>query len=686
MNHSAIASPQVQHSYRPDIDGLRAVSVLVVVFYHAGISWFSGGFVGVDVFFVISGFLITKIIIDDINSDKFSFMNFYERRIRRIIPALVSVYIVCFIFGAIILLPGELKDFGKSLARSAYFVSNIYFYDTSGYFDAPSHTKPLLHTWSLSVEEQFYIVWPIILLIAFKSLQQNWRLGIFSGAIIASIVYAEWEIARQDNAAAFYLLQARAWELLLGAMVAFSPFRFRSTKILSEMLAVAGLSLIILSAILLSQHSSFPGFNALFPCLGAVLIITSGQYHDTFVSRLLRLRPVVAIGLISYSLYLWHWPIFSFAHTILDRPPQLAEALPLILLSFLVAYLSWRFIEQRFRMQSGGLGRSERAARSVVGIGVATICVFIVAGVGTDSADGLPSRFGEDVRRIVKSAEERGKRHTCYELPASYPSGDACDLNVVAGRESYDVVLVGDSHAGHYAAGVASILRQLGASGRLMSRGGCLPLPEVRTWTNGQIRNKCISLRDNVETFLFEQKQGQLVILAARWAVYTEDKRSEIGGGMGLRLIDDKGEIDTTHVTSRRVFKEKLNLLIKKLSDSGRDVLILGQVPPHPTNPVPCVVKAMHRDASMAPCMLPRREAEKRLSFSNSVIREIAESYPNVWAFLPSELICKRKRCGLFLDRVYLYRDDDHINVGGSKVLAKYFKKTPAFDKLNRTI
>ena len=297
--------------YRKDIDGLRAVAVLAVVFFHSKLPGFSGGFVGVDVFFVISGFLITGLMAHDRGADRFSLVTFYFRRVRRIVPALLCVYVACTLLAAVLMLPGDMAEFGRSLLSSATFISNHFFYRLAGYFGGESDLKPLLHTWSLSIEEQFYLVWPLLFLVIGRW-QYRW-LPYFVWAAGAISLAASVVMVGYQKEAAFFLAPFRAWELLLGASLALLSRRPAIPAWLAELCASAGLSMIVASVLFLDEGHAFPGLLALPPCLGTALLIFAGMERRPAVTRLLSTGPAVAVGLISYSLYLWHWPILSFA-------------------------------------------------------------------------------------------------------------------------------------------------------------------------------------------------------------------------------------------------------------------------------------------------------------------------------------------------------------------------------------
>jgi peptidoglycan/LPS O-acetylase OafA/YrhL len=336
--------------YRPDIDGLRGIAVLLVVLYHLELFSVSGGFIGVDVFFVISGFLITSIVIGEINHKEFSILYFYERRVRRIFPALFSVLLVCTVIGFALLIPPDFEKYGRSLIATVFFVPNIFFASQKSYFSPDNDRHPLLHTWSLGVEEQFYLALPLLLLLLLK-FSSRLRLILIGLAFIASLCWC-FALVKVQPVSAFYLAPSRAWELLLGVFIAhLRPLPSRNRWIL-EVTALLGLCLIGGSAFLLSERILFPGPYGLLPTIGAGLVIYTGTCGNTITSRLLSCTPLVRIGLISYSLYLWHWPLLSFLTIAQDDKPGGSIRYALLLASIGLAWGSWRWIEQPFRSAS----------------------------------------------------------------------------------------------------------------------------------------------------------------------------------------------------------------------------------------------------------------------------------------------------------------------------------------------
>jgi peptidoglycan/LPS O-acetylase OafA/YrhL len=371
--------------YRPDVDGLRAVAVLSVLLFHARVPGFSGGFVGVDVFCVISGFLITSITVREIKDGSFSLAAFYERRARRILPALFVTVLVSWMAAALLYMPPEFASFSASVAATATFVSNIVFWNQSGYFAGPAEIKPLLHVWSLAVEEQYYLLFPPALMV-FARRGRNAAFGFIGIVFLISFAVGVWATIRAPGAA-FYLTPARAWELMLGAMLAFDGIPGIGGDRIANCAGVLGLGMIAWAVAAFSSATPFPGWNAAIPCVGTALLLHSGGSGRTVTARLLRIKPLVFVGLISYSLYLFHWPLLAVARYfwIAPLPPW---AGPVLLgIAGVAAALSWRFVEQPFR------ARSRITRRQVFSAGAVASAVAITAGLGGYLSDGIPARF-----------------------------------------------------------------------------------------------------------------------------------------------------------------------------------------------------------------------------------------------------------------------------------------------------
>jgi peptidoglycan/LPS O-acetylase OafA/YrhL len=442
--------------HRPDIDGLRGLAVLLVVLFHLD-TRFTGGFIGVDVFFVISGYLISAVILSDLAANNFSLLNFYERRIRRILPALLAMLAVTSVLAWRFLIPSELVAYGRSQAATLASVSNILFRSQAAYFDTPSTFKPLLHTWSLGVEEQFYLVFPLLLLAIHRAFPQRLRLILYT--LTAASFAASAIMVVRDRNAAFFLAPFRAWELLLGALVSQKFLPTPSTRITRNIASAAGLLLILWPALHYASGTRFPGPAALAPCVGAALILAAGQTGPSLAASALAARPIAFIGLISYSLYLWHWPLLVFQRSdslLFPNPLTRTTTLLFLALVIAIASLSWAFIEQPFR--TGRLRPNRRTLFIATGSATATLAAASVALV---SLQGFPSRFPPAAQTVAAFATYDRAPSTrdglCYLQPTAaftdfHP--DPCLLQR-PGRKS--ILLAGDSHAAALFPGLARV-------------------------------------------------------------------------------------------------------------------------------------------------------------------------------------------------------------------------------------
>jgi len=436
----------MSHTYRRDIDGLRAVAVGLVVLFHTGVPAFSGGFIGVDIFFVISGYLITGILVREMDRGSFSILNFYERRVRRIVPALVPVLLFCCLAAYFLLLPGDLVHFAHSIFAAVFSYSNLYFWRQAGYFEQ-THVRFLLHTWSLAVEEQFYVLFPLILVLLQR--RPGWRRFAIALLALVSFAVAEGLIIAHRTEAAFFLPFSRAWELLMGSMLALKLVRLPESRWAREILGVAGAGLLVLAAWLLSPVTPFPGAAALLPCLGAALLLAAGEGPGSVVSSLLGVRPLVFVGLISYSLYLWHWPLVLIAR--ICALPGIGDKGPLhkasiLLLSVVAAWLSWRFVEQPFRL--GGQRRfSQRQV--FAGAAAATCLVGSIASLYAWSG-GFAYRFparAVEVGRYLDVAGEGSRNGVCFITSTNEFSDFKPSTCTVLDPNRPNYLLFGDSHA-----------------------------------------------------------------------------------------------------------------------------------------------------------------------------------------------------------------------------------------------
>jgi peptidoglycan/LPS O-acetylase OafA/YrhL len=492
---------------RDDIDGLRALAIGPVVLYHCGFKdHIPGGFIGVDIFFVISGFLITGLVTADIEKGRFSLVDFYNRRVRRIFPALFTVYAFIFLAALALLLPSEVANVGKGVLSSLAFVSNVYFYSLSGYFDAESALNPLLHTWSLSVEEQFYVVLPVSLY-AMRSLSRAKVTGIVLAVTLASFAASIWSVATNPTAA-FYFVQYRAWELGLGSLLALGFAPQTLTPRAANISAAAGLAMIVGSVFLIDARTPFPGLAALPACLGTAMIIHAGAHSQTLVARLLSLTPMRFVGLVSYSFYLWHWPVWVYTR-INHRPDALIERLAIVLASFLLAVLSWHFIERPFRTRPYRTTPIRTLANAAIGMAVVMLIAF---GIGPAAAVLRPtSQRAEQVLAFASyQANPTYRTGKCFLTSAynnfAYFAQPDC-LALSADKPNY--VLIGDSHAAHFYAGLSAAPNDVNVMQATAS--GCKPIDG----THGD--RWCTDLINFMFNDFLPKHHVDAVILSAAW-------------------------------------------------------------------------------------------------------------------------------------------------------------------------
>ena len=456
--------------YRREIDGLRALAVVPVVLFHAGIAGFPGGYVGVDVFFVISGYLITSILREDMERGGFSFAAFYERRARRILPALFVVMLACLPFAWSWQGPEQFADFAKSGIATLIFASNLYFWNQSGYFAPQSETQPLLHTWSLAVEEQFYLFFPVILILLYRSFLRDRMITSLVLIGAASFLACQWGWRNAPDAN-FYLAPFRTWELMSGAICAFVLREAPPRP--SEAPAILGIAFITLSILILGEHTPFPSSLTLLPVAGTCLVILYAR-EGTAACRLLSLRPLVAIGLVSYSFYLWHQPIFVFARARWPETHALMPSLVLIALAFFLAALSWRWIERPFRHPSPRMGGG-RWQLAVLGSGATAIAAAMLY-VGAQG--GVPERF--DARALAHVATGREVPAMLEQCKLGYaPARPRSCLNNPGADPVFHIALIGDSHASQWTEALNSAGDQHGWQIETFAKSAC-PMTEIR--------------------------------------------------------------------------------------------------------------------------------------------------------------------------------------------------------------
>jgi peptidoglycan/LPS O-acetylase OafA/YrhL len=615
--------------YRADIDGLRAVAVLSVLAFHYG-AGIRGGYTGVDVFFVISGFLITQVLATEIAAGTFSVVGFYDRRMRRILPALLTMLAAVLLAGRWLLSPGDYVSLANSTAAAAFGVSNFFFHAHTGYFDQVADLMPLLHTWSLAVEEQFYVVWPLLLL-ALAAVRS--RIPVAATLAVIVVIGCAGSIAyfQYFPKAAFYMALPRAWELALGALLAFLP---ALPRLAGEIAAVAGLVLIGIGFTV--SPDKFPGQYALYPCLGAALVIWQ-RAQATISGRLLGL--LAPVGLISYSLYLWHWPVWVYFRIYINNgKPSAAEALALAIVSIILATLSYRYVERPFRKPLWSAPRTVSAGFACV---VAVFCASMYVG----TADGFPQRMPADAQ-AMRSLEVMWE-WPCKDSAVEGIPGLYCVFGAPWQTAKRKTMIWGDSHAQHFAPIFAAINADPERSYLVFA--GCPPVLGDEFFLaipdGARYADRCKRYHANGVKLLKEDTSITRVIFTSNW--YEVPDRIQ-GVSNGLQAMNSA-----------------LTKLITETSAPDRRFFLIGMVPHLPPGIVECAISERSR-LLRRPCVSAVRGSDaitaKRLTApTDRMLIEVANALPNVAAIIPAEKLCRNDVCDVALDGEFLYRDQGHI-------------------------
>lgn len=637
--------------YRPEIDGLRAVAVLAVALFHAELGPFTGGFVGVDVFFVISGFLITGIIWRAVEQGRFSLVHFYERRVRRIMPALVVVTLAIIAFTLLYKTPREARTFGESLSFLGLFASNFFFMQERGYFDAPLDQFALLHSWSLAVEEQFYIVFPLLLM-AVGALAPKRVRGVVWVLTGLSFIAAAITVTI-DKDLAFFASPLRFWELSIGALLAVGAAPTIASKPLRETLSWIGALLIAISCAAYDKLTPFPGLAALAPCLGAALIIhanaEAGRYGLTLVGRGLSLQPVVFIGLASYSFYLWHWPALSFAQYATIRPLEAWEAALVLLVSFGLAVLSLYFVERPFRSVDGVMRRRPLFV-------AAALCLlgFVGLGVALQESKGWPQRLPADVLAMTTGdAIEFGVDRNCLSEHDRLDPKDReaifvifCRIGDVAAEPK--TLIWGDSHSLAMSTAFDAAGKDVGASAIMTSRAACPPVTDydfyrTETWEGCTKHNRAVM--KNAARLGVER-----VVLIASWAGYT-----------------DRDQSDGFNLDSADLLERRLRATVEELQALGMKVVLATPVQVFAYD-IPSAMARTRMFGLPDPVDRSRAAFETRNATVIEIIRRVADA-ASAEVFPLHEQFCDAETCATERDGRPLYADHGHINILAAQAL-----------------
>jgi peptidoglycan/LPS O-acetylase OafA/YrhL len=648
----------VSQPYLPFIDGLRALAVLAVILFHFHVAYIDGGYVGVDVFFVLSGYLITNLIDVGLRRQGFSFAHFYERRARRILPALIITCALCAVAAAVLFVPHDLREFGKSLKGAAFFYSNVVFAQATGYFAEPLSMKPLLHTWSLAVEEQFYLLYPP-LLYALHRASGGSRVRLWGAMSVLSVIALTtsilWVKANADTA--FYLLPPRAWELLAGALIALAPWPWRLPRAASETMAVLGALFIACSFSIYDRNTPFPGTAALLPCIGTMLLIISNLNCTTRVGRMLSHRSLVYIGLISYGLYLFHWPILAFGRYFLDHELSGAESCAALAATLGLALVSYHCVEVPVR--SGTFLRSRKRLFQASAAGLAVVGAMGIAAV---NGDGFPSRFSGAALRYAAGVHDYRPWGGCMPALEQLDRNGVCKFGSATAPPSF--LVWGDSHAAALAPGVDARANTLGFSGWVVGYNRCASLIGAAPMQRNRDDYPCVPIADKVLD-LVRDNHIKHVLLASRWDTYISGW--ERGGSETLQdLTITFSSADGRRARGMEAFRLSFAETVRRLRMLGADVWVLEQVPPQLVDVPSALAKAVYFGRNPDALRRSYADIEKRRAAAETVFAQYRE--PTQASFIdPAEEFCPAKSpCLIAAEGRALYSDGNHLSEFGS--------------------
>ncbi len=639
--------------YRPEIDGLRAFAVVPVILFHAGFNLFSGGFVGVDIFFVISGYLITTIIIEDLEQNTFSLAHFYERRTRRILPALFFVIFACIPFAWIWMLPVQMEDFSKSIIFVIFFSSNILFAQEIDYFDRDAEENPLLHTWSLAVEEQYYFIFPIALLLCWRFGKSKvfWAIVVLAGVSLA-LSEAGWRYNANAN---FYFTPSRAWELFAGSVAAFIVQK-RGIKS-NDVFSLAGLIAILYAIFFYDKTTPFPSAYALIPVIGIFLILLYAG-SETFTAKFLSAKLFISVGLVSYSAYLWHQPLLAFAKIRLEQEPDFTTIVFILVATALLSLLTWRYIERPFRDREK---ISKKGLLTVLSVSVLLLLSFAIMG---DKTKGFRKETNSEI------------------LPPPLQTGHVINQ---------PLFVFGDSHAEHLIPGLEKF-----NNGKTidMTSPGCIPFRNVDRYDDRFEPGECARIMNANIDVLNRVDQPSILVISSMGPVYLDGsvfkgKDTARVEGLGVELITDPKVAD-----HYKIFETGMRQTLSELSKNDHlkviftiDIPELGiesgcNYPKKEISVFGHKLKDLLSNPPKSECTVSLKEYNERSGKYKNLIYRTAEDFPSVYLFDPTKYFCGAESCSGYVDEFgYLYHDFDHLSKNGSyyyasKLMDEVFAKS----------
>ena len=679
--------------YLPFIDGLRALAVLPVVFFHANFKHFEGGFVGVDIFFVISGFLITQLIINDLEKNNFNIFSFYTRRARRILPILFFVIFISIVFAVFLMNPTQLNLYVNQVFSVILFISNFFFWQNTGYFDPSTEIQPLLHTWSLAVEEQFYIFFPIFLLFVFKFFRKKIFFIIIFISILSlllaqiggnfklkniSLFYPflnlPFDFFWQAGSANFYLPFGRAWELLIGSLIAIKFKKINNdNQNYCNFFSLIGLSLIIFSIFFYSKRIQYPSIYTIIPCLGTALIIMYTN-KKTVLFKILTFKPLIQLGLISYSFYLWHQPIFSFSRIHYGADLSISNSLGLIIISLILSLLSWKYIEQPFRNKKKVNDNSFFKSLSVFLLGL----ILVLFLIKYEKIKSIQSEIPEEIRKTIRIAPP----DKCVDIENAHKKNVKnwfCYLGNNDKKKKISFAVIGDSHAHSLIPLFSEIGKKNNQKGILTGFSGCPGLVGVQSIRSDLKTKNCKLLSEKFYKFV-KDKKIKKIFLVSRWTYYTDGRYD----GRDFQLLTDKNVLFSNKKNSRSTLIKGLKNTINMYKQLGTEVVFVHQAPLQIFDPLFIYTKSFDKLTNrilinkLKNFSVDLNESLNFQKFIRDNVKILKDEYSNLITIDLNDYFCDANKCLIGNEKASYYADDDHLSVYGSKFLIdkldKFFK------------
>jgi len=668
-------------TYRKDIDCLRGISVLAVILYHFKFDYFSGGYLGVDIFFVISGFLITSIILEEISLEKFSLINFYERRIRRLFPALIVVIITTSFLFEIVFLETEIKKLVVSIISTILFYANFYFQDIGSYFSPLNEQQPLLHTWSLSIEEQFYLIFPIFLVLFFKKINLAFILIIlfalfsislsqFGGNLKFSYPYVENHLSFFALPQfAFYFTLTRIWEILVGCLLAL--FLFNNKKNFeNRYLVLLGYLLIVLSILFFDRNTLHPSIITLIPITGTLLVLlySSENFNESGVFVIFNNYILLKIGLISYSLYLWHQPIYQFFNQIYFIDTNNLVKFFIIFLLLILSFFSFKFIEQPFRDKRK---ISQKNIFIFYILSTILIILFCLYSLYLRDFSKKYSALVYDISNFSKYYENNN--FNCSTSAENYISpNNAC---ILGNEQKTELALIGDSHLDLISKELKKELTLLGVSAYQFSYGGCVPSLNLKVYNDK--RYICNKYFTEVLNKLKNEPNIKKIVLFSRWSFNLKGERfnNKEGGieiGNGHYFIPINSDVLVEKKIRQEEILKNIEIFIKKIKNLDKDIYIVMPTPEMGWEVPNNLARILHyknkiekNTLSISKKVFDERNSEIYKFFSN-----LKQNY-NLNLIYPNDIFCDNLKCFSHKNNIPLFFDDDHLSIEGSKLLSK---------------